>query len=253
MDLFEPKKKKTFREFFRAHSAGIYGTIIFHLVVLILLLGSQLYTETFGETSILLDFSESDRKIVQELLEKRKEKIYEIASKELNAAISEQVIRNVAVDNSETSNNRQPLKDDRKTNAAQLYNEAQQVQEKINASRAEQAKLQGSDEVKIPEKKTEKKETYKGPSVISYDLGGRKALRLPVPAYQCQGGGDVKVAIKVNTQGYVVAQSIIESESTNNVCLHEAAMRFAKSSRFEVKSNAPARQDGYIVYRFIAQ
>jgi len=253
MDLFEPKKKKTFREFFREHRTGIYGTIIFHLIILIVLLGSRLHTVAFGTPSILIDFSEQERKTAQEILEKRKERTLEIASKELNAAINTQVIRNVVVDNSETNNNSQPLKDDRKTNATQLYDDARRVQEKIDASRAEQAKSQGSDEIKMPEKKPEKKETYKGPSVISYDLGGRKALSLPVPAYQCQGGGDVKVEIKVNPQGRVTVVSIIEAESTKNICLHDAAKRFAKSSRFELKNNAPARQQGYIVYRFIAQ
>mgnify|MGYP003312221958 CR=1 FL=1 len=94
---------------------------------------------------------------------------------------------------------------------------------------------------------------YKGPSVLSYQLDGRKAIYLPVPVYKCYGGGDVYVQITVNKKGYVTNAQIIESASTPDECLHKYAIEAAKKSRFTAKSKAPDKQIGEIVYRFIAQ
>jgi hypothetical protein len=39
----------------------------------------------------------------------------------------------------------------------------------------------------------------------------------------------------------------------DNTCLYEAAKRAAMRSRFTVDANAPAKQKGNIVYRFLPQ
>jgi TonB family protein len=76
---------------------------------------------------------------------------------------------------------------------------------------------------------------------------------LPVPAYKCQGGGDVSVQISVNRKGYVVGASVIESVSSSDECLIRSAVAAAKRSRFRASTSAPEKQVGEIVYRFIAQ
>jgi hypothetical protein len=104
------------------------------------------------------------------------------------------------------------VKDDRFKNPSQVYDEARELQRKLDASRREAMKEQGSDDVASAgkEEKKSKSETYKGPSVLSYSLDGRKGMSLHVPVYKCYGGGDVYVQITVNRKGYVVAASIIE-------------------------------------------
>jgi len=251
--LFDFKQKFSFRRFYKEHGAGIYAAILFHLILLVFLLGSHLYSAVTGRTSILIDFSGQDRQVARQRKEQKEMQAKEIAAKQLdemlNARLSQRA-RNVAVD---VSVSNQPLRDDRRTDVSQLNTEAQELQRKLDAARRQLTQQQGSDEVKTPGQQQSQQEVYKGPTVLTYDLGGRKAMSLPVPAYTCRGGGDVTVIIDVNPQGYVVAAAVQTAASTNDACLHEAALRFARASRFAVQPNAPARQRGNIVYRFIAQ
>ncbi len=55
-------------------------------------------------------------------------------------------------------------------------------------------------------KEESKKSSYKGPSVVSYELDGRKASKSS-PAYRCLGAGHVTVIITVDPSGKVLSQS----------------------------------------------
>ena len=89
--------------------------------------------------------------------------------------------------------------------------------------------------------------------MVSYDLAGRKASRLSIPAYRCFGAGHVTVIITVDPSGNVVNAKIQEDVSSNDKCLRDFAIRAARTSKFSASSSAPARQIGNIVYMFIAQ
>jgi hypothetical protein len=228
---------------------GFYSTIIFHLVVLIIFLLTAIHGIVSEETSFVLDFSKLEEIEKIEKLEELKQQ----ASKELDDLLSGRAsnsYRNVAVDRSN-----QPLRDDRFKNPNQVYDEARELQRKLDASRAAALREQGSDDVASNNENLPKEnaQQYKGPSVISYTLDGRKAISLPVPAYKCQGGGDVSVQISVNRKGYVVGASVIESVSSSDECLIRSAVAAAKRSRFRASASAPEKQVGEIVYRFIAQ
>ncbi|MBQ2109276.1 MAG: energy transducer TonB, partial [Bacteroidales bacterium] len=94
---------------------------------------------------------------------------------------------------------------------------------------------------------------YSGPSVISYSLDGRKASKLPIPAYRCYGGGMVTVIIIVDNAGNVVSAKVQDAVSSTDKCLREFAVRAARLSKFSSDPHAPARQTGDIVYQFLAQ
>lgn len=241
MSFLDSKEKKV----------GFYSTIIFHLVVLIIFLLTAIHGIVSEETSFVLDFSKLEE---MEKIEKLEE-LKQLASKELDDLLSGKVspsaYRNVAVDRSS-----QALKDDRFKNPNQVYDEARELQRKLDASRAAALREQGSDDVASANKDNlpdSNAPQYKGPSVISYSLDGRKSISLPVPAYKCQGGGDVSVQITVNRKGYVVAAQVIESVSSSDECLIRSAVAAAKRSRFRASTSAPEKQVGEIVYRFIAQ
>jgi hypothetical protein len=239
MSFLDSKEKKV----------GFYSTIIFHLVVLIIFLLTAIHGIVSEETSFVLDFSKLEEIEKIEKLEELKQQ----ASKELDDLLSGRAsnsYRNVAVDRSN-----QPLRDDRFKNPNQVYDEARELQRKLDASRAAALREQGSDDVAANNENLPKEnaQQYKGPSVISYTLDGRKAISLPVPAYKCQGGGDVSVQISVNRKGYVVGASVIESVSSSDECLIRSAVAAAKRSRFRASASAPEKQVGEIVYRFIAQ
>lgn len=240
MGFLDSKEKK----------AGFYSTIIFHLVVIIICLLTAIQKVVSEETSFVLDFSKLEE---LERVEKQEE-LKAQASKELDDLLSgnasSSAYRNVAVDRSSRA-----LKDDRFKNPNQVYDEARELQRKLDASRAAAQREQGADEDAVSQDNLPDSNApqYKGPSVISYSLDGRKAISLPVPAYKCQGGGDVSVQIQVNRKGYVVSAAVIESVSSSDECLIRSAVAAAKRSRFRASSSAAEKQVGEIVYRFIAQ
>lgn len=228
--------------------AGLYITVIFHLVVLIVLLAAQIGAALKKEDTFLLDFSK------QEAVQKEKEEVAfkeEISEKldQLLASSAGVPIRNMAVDRSRL------LKDDRNTDAEELYKEAERLAEELHKGFS--VKENEEDYVAVekkPVRKTEPvKETYSGPSVVSYALDGRKASRLSIPAYRCLGAGYVTVIITVTPSGDVVNAKIQDEVSSNDACLRNFAIRAARLSRFSASSSAPARQMGNIVYMFIAQ
>lgn len=241
MKFLDSKEKKT----------GFYTTVIFHLVVLIIFLLTAIHGVVSEETSFVLDFSKLEE--LEEIA--KQEELKAQASKELDDLLSGKVTpnqyRNVAVDRAN-----KPLKDDRFKNPNQVYDEARELQRKLDASRAAALREQGNEEdivaagENLPDSDAPQ---YKGPSVISYSLDGRKAIYLPVPAYKCQGGGDVSIRITVNRKGYVTAAAVITNVSSSDECIVRSAIDAAKRSRFRASSVAPEKQVGEIVYRFIAQ
>ena len=231
---------------------GFYSTVVFHLVIIIVLLATTISNVVAEETAFVLDFTgleEMEQKIKEEEIKIQAQKAVEDL---LSGNVSASAYRNVAVDRSSGRN----LRDDRFKNPSQVYDEARELQKRLDASRREAMMEQGSDDDVSTgnQEKKGKTETYKGSSVLSYSLDGRKGMSLPVPVYKCYGGGDVYVQITVNRRGYVVAASIIEgSSSSSDECLIKAAIAAAKRSRFSASQSAPEKQIGEIAYRFIAQ
>ena len=230
--------------------AGLYITVIFHLTVIIVLLAYGIDSTLKKEESFVLDFSRQE-----EIERVQKERAFkEDISKRLDQLIemsrqSSEPIRNIAVDAGSA------LKDDRGTDAEELYKEAKRLaQELKNGQQLEDATEETVElePQKKPEKKEEKKE-YSGPSVVSYSLEGRKASTLKIPAYRCYGSGDVTVIITVDNSGRVVGAKVMEEISSDDSCLRSFAIRAARLSRFSASSTAPPRQTGEILYRFIAQ
>ena len=233
--------------------AGIYTTVIVHLAVVIVLLLAGLDWSIKQEKGFLMDFSQLEEKerLQEEIerLEKEaafKESIAQRLQQEIDAAPA---VRGVAVD-------RAALKDDRGTDAEQLYKDAQRLQEELARGHEIQQEDYADPNPVKPAQEEPKKEdapVYSGPSVVSYYLDGRKASKLPIPAYRCMGAGQVTVLIKVAPNGSVVEAKVDESVSSADKCLKEFAVRAARLSKFSAKADAPARQQGNIVYEFVAQ
>lgn len=231
--------------------AGLYTTVIIHLAVLIVLLATTLGFSLQRENSFVLDFSKLEE---MERLQAEVERLQKEA--EFQQAISEKLqqelgaapggYRNVVVD-------RGALKDDRGTDADQLYKDAERLAKELKGG----FKVPDDDfTANLPSKGDDKKKeqkAYSGPSVVSYYLEGRKASKLSIPAYRCMGAGEVTVLITVDNSGAVVAAKVDESCSSADGCLRAFAIRAARLSRFSASPSAPARQAGNIVYQFIAQ
>ncbi|MCR4845031.1 MAG: hypothetical protein K5843_08580 [Bacteroidales bacterium] len=228
--------------------AGLYITVSIHLAVIIVLLAARIGYEVQRENSFVMDFT------AQEAAEKLQERIR--MQQRIEAQLEQMIsdpggvpLRNVTVD-------RSALKDDRGTDADELYREAERLAKELQEGQSRADESQDSfaaiqEEKK--EKKTEQAKPYSGPSVLSWSLDGRKASRLPIPAYRCYGGGEITVIITVNNRGDVLNAKVDENVSSRDRCLQEFAVRAARLSKFSASVDAPARQMGTITYSFIAQ
>lgn len=245
------------KKFSTEDKAGLYVTVIFHLAVIIVLLAGGLTSALTSESSYLFDFSrqEEEERLAEEAAFKEEisrrldELIYGDA--DLAPAPAESEIRNIAVDAS-------TLRDDRNTDAEELYADAERLRNELrNGTRSADEEDMRDEAVDLGNNPSDNIDTgyneYRGPSVISYSLDGRKASRLSIPAYRCIGGGDVTVIISVDNSGNVVNARIHDDVSSDDRCLREFALRAARLSRFSSSSTAPLRQKGEIVYRFIPQ
>jgi hypothetical protein len=229
--------------------AGLYITAIIHLAVIIVLLLCQIGYSVQRENTFVLDFTKQEEKEAQE----QQEELHRSAMAQLEnllAAARSQPVRNVTV-------NRSQLKDDRNTDADQLYRDAERLAQDLKDGQHRQMD-NPEDFVQDPvappvDPKPRKQETYSGPSVLSWSLDGRKATHLPIPAYRCIGAGEVTVTITVNTQGTVVDAKVDDGASSKDGCLRGFATRAARLSKFNASTTAPARQMGTITYLFIAQ
>lgn len=231
--------------------AGLYITVIFHLTVIIVLLLYSIDSTIRREESFVLDFSKQE-----EIERKEKEEIFkEDISRKLDEMIaaaqsSSMPIRNIAVDAGSQ------LKDDRGTDADQLYKDAAKLARDLkngNKDAIEEDAREETVEMQHQKKDEGNKKEYSGPSVVSYTLDGRKASHLKIPAYRCYGAGDVTVIITVNNAGQVVGAKVMDGISSDDQCLRNFAVRAARLSRFSASQTAPPNQQGEILYRFIAQ
>ena len=220
------------------------------MVVIIVLLAYQIDSALKREESFVLDFSKQE-----EIEKKVKEQAFkEDISKRLDDLIaaarnSSEPLRNIAVDAGSQ------LKDDRNTDADQLYKDAERLAKDLRDGQAIKEDAR-EETVELPTQKKaddSKKKEYSGPSVLSYTLDGRKASHLKIPAYRCYGSGDVTVIITVNNAGVVVGAKVLDTVSSSDECLRSFAIRAARLSRFSASQTAPANQIGEILYRFVAQ
>ncbi|MGE0078953.1 MAG: energy transducer TonB [Bacteroidales bacterium] len=234
------------------HKVGILSTIIFHLLVLIAILFSKIETrkEYYGST-IEMEF-EQPKEEKDEVLQKTV-----LLPKDVtNPDFESEAIKNYAVDASEKDLN-PGLSDEKNIDADELYNEANRLKEQMQnnkqlyeeAQKSPEGIIPNTPEKNIPE---QKKNQYKGPTVASYYLEGRKAIRLPIPSYMCELGGQVVVNIEVAPDGRVVNADIDKVNSVSDECINDAAIDAAKRSLF-TSSTGRLKQKGSITYLFVKQ
>ena len=235
------------------NKAGLYFTVSVHLAVIIYLLISQISAMTSKSGSFLIDFDQSSEQEIHRLkdaVKEQEEAFDEEISRRIERMIageSGQQFRNLATDRSQSYQ-----KDDRGTNAEQLYEENRRLQQALK----EGIHIDESDDFADPntnQGNNKNEVEYTGPSVVSYNLDGRKASHLPKPVYKCYGGGMVTVIITVDNAGNVTDAKVQDATSAKDKCLREHAVMAAMKSRFSRDPKAPARHRGDIIYQFISQ
>lgn len=149
------------------------------------------------------------------------------------------------------------LRDDRGTNAAALNDAAAEAAERMRANR--EAYEQGLAEERALRERfgregdaEHRDRKVKGRVTVSFSFVDpvRTSRHLVVPAYLCEGGGEVILSVTIDRAGEVTAARVVEG---GDACMRETALRAARSSRFNIAPDAPARQTGTITYIFIPQ
>ena len=139
----------------REDKAGLYITLIVHLVILIILLISQIGFSLQRENSFVIDFSREEelrrmeeKKAFDEKVSKRIE--------DLIAGASGVEFRNVA-----SSRNQTALKDDRSTDAEQLYKDAERLAKELKNAQTESDDDFAAEPVARKEEKKAENRAYK--------------------------------------------------------------------------------------------
>lgn len=230
------------------HRVAILVTVVAYVVFGVAFVAADIaISRKNSQTEIVMDFTDLEE--LQKELERAQELNRLLNERYENSPTSNQISNENALDEN---------LEDHRTNAREIYAEADEVQQRIRDNAADYALgLNREREILDQHYEGEKIENKKvrGNVTVSYSLSEpvRHALKMPVPAYMCEGGGDVVVDIVVNTSGDVVDCKINDALSAKNSCLREAALSKAGESLFNADPSAPSRQKGTIEYTFIAQ
>ena len=243
-----------FFNFWEKHKVGILGTVALNLLLTILFFVFELKSRPYlHDTMVLVDF-EREYEIAPEHEPDPNQPL--LPDDALDPMQEYEAIRNIAVDATKEDLN-PGLVDEKNIDADELYQEAQRIREQMEQNRQLWEESQSEEAINIPNVEDKNITTdegqFKGPSVISYFLENRRALRLPVPSYKCENGGKVVVDIEVQRDGTVSRASIDQANSVLDDCMNQAAIEAARRSVFTVSSGAPHRQGGSITYLFVAQ
>jgi len=94
-------------------------------------------------------------------------------------------------------------------------------------------------------------EHAKTKSTLTYSLKGRTLGYYEIPRYLCESGGKIVVSINVNETGDVTDANLNGSSNSDDQCLIDHAMDYAKSVQFD--SSQRKNQLGTITFLFKAK
>lgn len=232
------------------HRIGLCVTLIAYLVLMIAFVSSKIVIGRKPSAQGMF----IDLQTLAELERERDRLQEQVRERQEQDPVDWRSIRN------RTSNENalnEELRDDRGTNAAAINDAAAEAQERMRANR--EAYEQGlAEEQAIRERRgTEeggehRDSKIKGRVTVSFSFTDpvRTSRWLEVPAYRCEGGGQVVVTAVADRGGRVVSARV---SSGGDDCMREAALQAARASLFNIDEGAPVRQTGTITYVFIPQ
>lgn len=235
------------------HRVGLSVMIMCYLVLGIVFVGSKIILNDKPHLQgIYIDLQD-----LETLAEEKERLEREVEMKQLQANMDWSSVRNLTSNEALLNEN---LKDDRGTRTEALNASAREIAEGMESNRAayeaglaEAEAILDKGRAKSEDKTTEGQDSkFKGNVTVSFVLKDpvRTKRHLVVPAYRCEGGGEVVVAITVNRGGEVTAAKVV---SGGDESMREAALDAAWKSLFNIDMSAPERHNGTITYLFIPQ
>lgn len=151
---------------------------------------------------------------------------FEKTTEALDAAKTDELEEELTTNSSYTSNNSYALKE----SETESYN---RLKEKLK---------------KRTDNQDTAEEHAKNKSTLTYSLKDRTLLSYNTPRYLCERYGKIVVSIKVNNEGEVIEASVNGASNSNNQCLIDHAIDYAKSVRFNSANRNS--QIGTITFEF---
>lgn len=151
---------------------------------------------------------------------------FERTTKALEEAKASEVQEETSIDKSYENSNAYALKSEESTSY-------KKVQDELN---------------KRLENKKQADEHAKTKSTLTYSLKGRTLAYYKTPRYLCEYGGQIVVTVKVNGSGNVYDADVNGSSNSNNQCLTDHALEYAKSVQFDTSERS--NQIGTITFLF---
>ena len=236
------------------HRVGLCVTLIAYLVLMIVFVSSKIVIgRKATQQTMYIDLQELAQ------MEKERDRLLEETQRRQQEAQDRIDWSSIKNQSSNENALNEHLKDDRGSNAAAINNAAEEAQARMRANReayeqglAEEQKILSGNRGGKDNGKEQQDRKVKGKVTVSFSFTDptRTSRYIHIPAYLCEGGGEVIVAATIDRTGKVIAARVTEG---GDECMRDAALSAARQSRFNIDDNAPARQTGTISYIFIPQ
>lgn len=235
---------------FTNRDIAIFGTIIFHIILIAFFTQIHLNKRERRLKPIVIEFMEPQRVDVEE----REESESDLSSDERFLANLEKSLTNQASSRSNemsvedlrsSMKSLDEFRGELKNNDVDLFSkEAEKREIKLKHYADERKDGQGEEDRIV-------NNSYTGRSTIDYYLDSRYSDRVPTPIYTCLAAGTILVDIEVNREGLVTKARYNKRRSTSSDgCLIEEALNYAYKAKFNNDIEAEEIQKGYIIYFF---
>lgn len=255
LDLPFEEGKFDFGEWVYAHRVALCVTLIFYLLLAILFVAAKITLVTSRVERVMA----IDLQQLAELERRRDELKKSVEELQRQETMDWAKVQNVASNENAQSSE---VRDDRNTDVEELLRDAAEFQERMAANRAAyesgvaEAKAIKERKPKVEEKPQNESQrrdaNVKGNVTVSYSFNDpvRHSQRLSVPAYQCEGGGEVVVQVAIGVSGEVISAKVTRG---GDDCMQQTAISAARASKFNYDKSAPSKQVGTITYIFVPQ
>jgi TonB family protein len=258
------KRRTDFASWSYDHRVGIFVTIVAYLVFGIVFITARIGLGSRDQLrSIIIETPEQkeltpqERQILTRMLQEDFSDVRNLSSNENAEADSR-------TSNGSAGQELNPaLRDDRGTQASELYEDAGKVEDAMRANReayeaglAQERAMDRRDPGRESSSQTQRQDAkVQGRVTVSFSFADplRTSVSLTPPAYMCAGGGVVELAVTLDNNGYVTSATVNKNVSSGDECMQDAALGVARRSRFNVDPAAPSAHKGTITYTFIPQ
>lgn len=257
MQLPFDDRKQDIGDWAYAHRIGLSALLVAVIVFLVLSLIAkfEMNSQDAAFATINVDIMSAEE--LEQLIEEKERLEEEIRQKQLMDAEWERV-RNMQSNDAMLNDK---IADDRNTDVEDLNRQAQKIAEDMAANgrahaageaAVEAIAQQKSDKTSSDDKNTAKDSYQQGGVTVRYKFENptRHKRYLFIPAYRCESGGVVEVAVVLNRSGDVISAKAV---SGGDAAMQREAEQAARASRFDVNESAPERHSGTITYTFVPQ